>query len=210
MGQFYKVVHRGTFASGEVFNHSHRIDTDAGVTLANVATAVAAGRAALFTTGFLGNYHNSVTWVDAAIYSVGLEDEITTEQTVVASAFQGTVTGSTILPTEVAMVLTLRSSIPTSRGRGRMYLPPPAVSFVDGSGLYNSTIRSAVVAGWKAYFEAVNSATIRVSIRGMEARPATTHHYQRIDTIDVGSVPDVQRRRRNRTAETRTSASITP
>jgi hypothetical protein len=211
MAKYWKIVNRGTITSSEVFAHGHWLETDDAATLTLVTSAVASARAACFTTGYLGNYQTSQTWTGADIYQMDLQANTALDHGVSNVSYAGTLTGSSMMPLEVAMVLSLRTATLTRSGRGRMYLPSPGVNFVDANGLFTSGVRTAVTNAWKAYFDDFNTSVgWAVGVRGLTAPGGTTYVLRPITTIDVGSVPDAQRRRRNAQVETRTTATITP
>jgi hypothetical protein len=107
--------------------------------------------------------------------------------------------GSLKLPTQSAIVASLRTNTPGGRGRGRVYWPATgAVLGTDGR--LSSPTTAAIVADLKTYFKAIESALALgqptaawyLSVRSSTAK-ATPH----VARIQVGDVIDTQRRRRD-------------
>jgi hypothetical protein len=107
--------------------------------------------------------------------------------------------GSLQLPTQSAIVASLRTNTPGGRGRGRVYWPATgAVLGTDGR--LSSPTTAAIVADLKTYFKAIESALALgqptaawyLSVRSSTAK-ATPH----VARIQVGDVIDTQRRRRD-------------
>lgn len=207
MAVYWKVVHRGTLPSGEIFNHGHHLEALDGSTMAGLTAAVSNARTFGLTTAYLGNYQNSVSWVQADCYQVDINTDAAIDHGIVTGALTGTLSASQALPTEVACVLSERTAVLLRRGRGRMYLPPPGVTLMDSGGLFTSGFRTACVTAWKNYFNSLMGSGFTPSVRGLST-PGPGYVMRPIVSIDVGSVPDVQRRRRSSIAETRTSATL--
>ena len=112
------------------------------------------------------------------------------------------------LPFEVACAVSFRTDKRGPRGRGRVYLPPFAVDAMNsGLGVFTD---SAIKTGGgfiQDIFDAVNGSSyaydpLVVSMRGKE--------LHKIQSIDVGNVPDSQRRRRRSQTEARATIAYTP
>jgi hypothetical protein len=119
------------------------------------------------------------------------------------------------LPPQTAMVISLRSTTPGSKGRGRLYWP------ATGAGLNTSTLRlanptpAAAASAAATYLDAIATALKE----GLEPSPSlidydlcvvspTTGTKTRITRVEVGDVLDVQRRRRDRLVEAYASAPM--
>lgn len=108
------------------------------------------------------------------------------------------------LPGDVAMVVSLRTSLANRRGRGRFYLPPPAVTQVTDVGRINGTLRDDVASEIATQTGTFNTAVagnmVVVSRVNAAAVPVTE--------ISVGDLWDTQRRRENALVESRENVAI--
>lgn len=112
------------------------------------------------------------------------------------------------MPPQIAVVLSLRSTIPGSRGRGRLYWPALGGQ-VDSTTLRMSVPTPAAAASAAAqYLDAIATAlknalapTPSLIDYDLCVVSPTTGTKTRITRIEVGNVYDVQRRRRDRLTE---------
>lgn len=107
-----------------------------------------------------------------------------------------------LLPPQLAVVCSLRTSLATRAGRGRMYWPGPASDALT-SGKIGTTPQAVFVTAGSALFSALGAASM---IPVLYSR--TTTLVQVITSFDVGNVLDTQRRRRDQLVESRTSAVV--
>lgn len=123
----------------------------------------------------------------------------------------GSTSDTNSLPFEVSPCITLRTATATARGRGRFYLPPPVRSQVGGDGIFNSTLVSTGTTGAAgAAAEAMNNfKTNNPGVPVVISKVGGVIATHAITSVEIGNVPDSQRRRRNRLVETRTSATVT-
>jgi len=111
--------------------------------------------------------------------------------------------GSTTKTPQDALVLSLRTSTPGPRGRGRMYMP--ALGCVLSPAFVITTPTPALAAaGAKVWIASIKAAMDGVYISAASAlrvapsvRSSTDHVCRDITSIQVGSVLDTQRRRRD-------------
>ena len=140
----------------------------------------------------------SIDVADAAELDAGTGRQITRVQT--ALPLPGTASGE-MLPHEVSVAVSTRTAFATKAGRGRFYLPPPAVSTVDG-GRLSTSARDRIA----------NAAAILInSLQGAAFEPVIHHPDQTttvINEVDVGDVFDVQMRRRNKLFEARATVGV--
>lgn len=111
------------------------------------------------------------------------------------------------MPLQLAPVISLRTGTAGGSGRGRIYLPSPTQIAYDAA-LPNLTTayRTAMVNALKDYVVAIRATGAAQGFLGVYSRvnaAATT-----VNSIDMGSIPDTQRRRRNELVEARISAVI--
>ena len=114
---------------------------------------------------------------------------------------------------QTAVVLSLRTSTPGARGRGRLYYPAFGANVNDSFRL-SAPAPTALLADFKSYLESVRSAMLTASGPGWpflglnlavrsKANSTTPHVVQ----LQLGDILDVQRRRRDRIPE---SYVVTP
>jgi hypothetical protein len=101
------------------------------------------------------------------------------------------------------VVLSLRTSTPGPKGRGRCYWPALAAGLTTSFQLSSPT-PAAVVGGAKVWMQSINSAMDDVYIAqssalrvALSVRSVTDHVCRDVTSIQVGSVLDTQRRRRD-------------
>lgn len=114
----------------------------------------------------------------------------------------GVATGNP-LPADVALVVSLRTATANRQGRGRFYLPQPAVSQVTLTGRVLgdliTDLGSSLTAAWAGY----NTATDRPVVYSR-----TSHLTRQITTFDIGDLFDTQRRREANLIQARTSSPM--
>lgn len=122
----------------------------------------------------------------------------------------GAATGG-MLPTEVSSACSLQTPRPGRRGRGRIFVPGLAQTAIDSHGFLTST--------WTANL-ASRGITLMSSLAVESVTPTATHvkpiitgspwtQYGVVTSVNVGNIPDSQRRRRRQLLETRTSLDVT-
>jgi len=106
-----------------------------------------------------------------------------------------------------AVVLSLRTSTPGARGRGRLYWPALAAT-LNGSFQLTTPTTAQVAADTKVWIASIKSAMDGVYVSAASAlrvapsvRSATDHVCRDLTSIQVGSVLDTQRRRRDNLPE---------
>lgn len=106
------------------------------------------------------------------------------------------------LPPQVSLAVSTRTSLATKAGRGRFYLPPLAVGAALGGELILAA-QEAAVGGAQAALTAMSTAGFAVVVYHRRLLGGDL-----VVRVDVGSIFDTQRRRRNKLVETRLSATI--
>lgn len=106
------------------------------------------------------------------------------------------------LPPQNTIVLSLRTGRRGPGGRGRMFLPLTTISTTNG--VVGSTARAAVANAGAAFMDAIWDVGVVPAVVNQAAL-----RYSSVTLVDVGSIVDTQRRRRNQAAEVRTAATPT-
>lgn len=151
-------------------------------------------------------------WASMTTPAVGI-DRITTGEITVATGQQqalretttnlvGTAAGNA-MPAEVALVVSLRTTLANRTGRGRFYLPQPAAVTLDTDGLMVATAQADLVDALTAAWAASNGAGENPVVYSRTARAT-----REITSFDVGDVFDVQTRRQNSLTQQRLSAAM--
>lgn len=104
------------------------------------------------------------------------------------------------LPADVALVVSLRTQLANRRGRGRFYLPQPAVNQVTATGRVVPASVTGLVAALQAAWVGYNQASSRPVVYSRTGRS-----IQNITSYDVGDLFDTQRRRENALIQVRTA-----
>jgi hypothetical protein len=168
----------------------------------------------------------AVTWVQTLLNGAtagnGLEDHMATTvgldgvTTVEITALTGHqvsredtvvshdgVSASNTLPSDVALVVSLRTATPTRAGRGRFFLPPLTVADVAADGRVTTDAVADIVASLTAAFTGYNSASDNPVVYSRSQRLS-----RNITSFDVGDLFDTQRGREGNLIQARTSAAM--
>lgn len=155
----------------------------------------------IFTADVLALYAPDVTVTTASVAEIdGTTGKQASRQDTELS-LAGT-SSNEALPFEVALVVTLRTALATKAGHGRFYMPAPDVTNVSG-GLWATASISTIVT-------AVSNGLATMVSNG--ADPVIFHRStltsDPVTYFDIGNVPDVQRRRRDKLTVTRTQGTV--
>lgn len=119
--------------------------------------------------------------------------------------------GTSLIPAQNSVVLSLRTANATRKGRGRMYLPGLGNGGLDTSGMVNPTARGNVATAGAALMAAVQY-TQGVG-PALEIAPVVIGQagatFFKVKRCSVGSVVDAQRRRRLQLTEVYANADVT-
>lgn len=119
----------------------------------------------------------------------------------------GTASGDP-LPPQVAVVGSKVSVLPTRRGRGRLYFPPPSVASDDGGRLATGD-RDIYAAGLKNMFNVIRAAAGGAYTTVIVHKDFIPSAFTQFDQIKVGDVFDTQRNRRSKLKEAYTIETLT-
>jgi hypothetical protein len=102
------------------------------------------------------------------------------------------------MPADVALVVSLRSSLPQRTGRGRFYLPQPGAANVTSDGRVTPDMQNDLVAALNAAWGGYNTGVDRPVIYS-----PTFRITRLIVSFNIGDLFDTQRRRENKVTESR-------
>lgn len=192
----------GHCAAGDQFVFSWWSDTS--VSIDTSQSNAVAWAEALYAGATAGTGWASMTTADVGI------DRITTGEITVLTGQQQALRETTTnlvgtaavdaLPAEVALVVSLRTPLANRSGRGRFYLPQPAVNTVDVDGTLDPTVQGQLADSLAAAWSASNAAGENPVVYSR-----TNRTVQSITSFDVGDVFDVQTRRQNSLTQQRIS-----
>lgn len=201
----------GTLPGGEEWsvNPVYIIGGDFGVTVTpaqaqTIATAIAA---LTLPTGFVNNWPAGVVWTGCRVEARALDGTLETQaEGIKAVPTPGGAT--TVHPFQTAWVTSLRTAFPGARGRGRLYWPAQGVSLVAGTFRPNTTTVNTFLAAAKSFLTSIEDA-IDVTLDGVSLGvwSRTNGDVNVVNSIQLGDVLDVQRRRRDTLVELVASSS---
>lgn len=196
---------QGTLASGDIFSFSWWSDTSLTIDTSH-------GNAVTWATDFWNGVDAASGYSAYAVPEVVL-NRITTGEITTGTGQQQTLRESTVtlagaaeasaLPADVAIVVSLRSPLANRSGRGRFYLPQPAVNTVTAAGRLAGGPQGDMVT-------ALDNAWANANANG--ETPVIYSRTNRttvpITSFNIGDLFDTQRRRENALTESRQSADM--
>lgn len=201
----YRHRFTGSCAAGDVFSFSWWSDSTLSTDQANSAAATWVDTM-WNGDGTNSGYGDSVTTdVSVTGVSTGEIDPSTGRQQTLAESsvtHAGVATGSA-MPADVAIVVTLRSLLANRSGRGRFYLPQPAVSAATAVGRIQSTLQASLI----AVLQSAWSTAVADGLTPVIYSP-TYSDTRVISRFGIGDLFDTQRSRENALTETRQMESM--
>lgn len=200
----FRVDFQGTLQGIEEFQHGHHVQSveDA----ASIAADADTHWSALLGTAAVNTFWNSgVVWAQVNVSELGA----TPADPIVASA-QAVIgvagaSADNPLPPQVSPCVSFMTATAGSRARGRMYLPSPDISVLNSAGRLASAFRTPVMTALQAYF---NSMEASGHVAQVVSAVGGVYTAYAVNTLRLGDVLDVQRRRRNSIAEVYTTGNI--
>jgi hypothetical protein len=119
-------------------------------------------------------------------------------------------TGTPLRGAATAMVCSLRTNTPGGSGRGRLYWPAIGTA-VTTQLRFDSATQAGALTNFGTYFHAMEDALATAFPTvgfDLAVRSRTTHTTPHVNKIQVGNVPDTQRRRRDKQIEDYLSAAF--
>lgn len=113
----------------------------------------------------------------------------------------GTGTGAA-LPQRVAVVVGMRTTLPTRAGRGRMYFPAPDITHLDDDGLLETTDAQSLATAMASALAVANTTVSWGLFHRGEGNMTP------ITSVTVGQVLGTQRRRTNKVPDVYSSADV--
>jgi hypothetical protein len=180
----------GVLPAGDIFAFGFHDSNGVGLAAAHTN---AANWLTAFMADMAGQYNTGLEFTAVTTYQL---DVVAPYRTVAVKVDNVASSGSSILnslPQDLAEVCSLRTSDPSRKGRGRMYLPALDLSSCDSVGQIDPTTRANLVTALTDAFTSCNSGgTVPVVFS------RTTGLAQTIVNFSVGSIFDRQSRRINK------------
>lgn len=189
---------------GEVATTSFAWRPDEVVVSIDGLAAAAAARAVTFWDAMKGAFSIYTEFIGSRFQWYGLDGLIveTIEEVDPPVAGDG---GSVSLPTEVAVVASLRTASAGRSGRGRMYLPPPSVDQVSTSGRLPAATGAGLAAALADLMQPISEGTTEWNA---VVQSKTQQALRAITAVAVGDIFDAQRRRRDALIESYSVSAI--
>jgi len=173
----------------------------------DLANAIDANSSNLWTA-IKGKYKNTTAVADHQLQTVDiLTGRVTAVTPLALPAAPTGASGADQLPLEVSAVVSMKTALAGARFRGRFYLPAPCIDTLNGDGSFTTLWRTGIVDGFKVFFDAVDAANAGAAHVGVHSRVGLS--FSPVTSINMGSIPDAQRRRRGSLVESRYSRNIT-
>lgn len=169
----------------------------------DIAARVAANQTAALVPLTLRSLLSTGGSMDSVRVELRAEDEsiLTISERLLAQVLTGA--GSANKTPQDSVVFSLRTSTPGARGRGRMYWPALAAT-LSGTWQMTAPAPATLVTDVKTWLQASNTAIddYYISIgsaqrAALSVRSVTDHVCRDVNLIQIGSVLDTQRRRRD-------------
>lgn len=203
-GYFRQTMHF-TLPSGEVA--SCGVAWDPGVNVPEISTTVAGDfrdRAELFWDTVKGLYPGNIAFNGSTLSRLGPDGLTRDTAELSVNALPGFGT-SGALPTECAIVASLKTTLNNRSGRGRMYLPATQTTAMTGDGRLKTETRDLLANSMADYLMQLVSDGITFVSSVASARLNQLH---RVTFVSVGDVFDAQRRRRDSITEVRSVVDV--
>lgn len=217
---YWRVIMKGSLGAVEQWSTSVAygiVGLAPDVPDASTTDAMAAAVAAAATTTNVGSNLRTLLSAQGTLDVIRVEkraeDETVLNVSEVIIGTQIVGTGTATKTPQDCLVFSLRTSTPGARGRGRMYWPALGSSISSTFQLTAPTSANAAAAA-KVWLQAINSAMDGVYIAqssalrvALSVRSGTDHVCRDVNSIQVGSILDTQRRRRDILPETYASVA---
>lgn len=117
-------------------------------------------------------------------------------------------TGTTAHPNQTSAVVSLRTTTPGGRYRGRLYWPATGISILASTGRFNTGFPGTLATEMKTFLSGASTVietTLGTNVLCVWSRVSLGK--QAVNRLLVGDVPDTQRRRRDKAIETYATVS---
>jgi hypothetical protein len=194
-----------TLPGGEVASTTCAWRNGSGIVSTPDAEATAlAGRALALWDSIKGEYPIETNFVGSRVAWIGV-DGLTVETVDRSIAPSNGFDNVPSLPTEVALVASLRTTTYGRTGRGRMYLPALSRSKVKAGGRVLDASQSTIADAMAAYLADL---TVGASTLSSCVASRTLMALRNVTQVQVGDVFDSQRRRRDALTEVIQSRAV--
>lgn len=195
----------GTFAAGDIWQCGVHLQSDTG-TIADAVDAAAAWWDGLFSgdgdtvEGYLSLMSPGTVYSEIVVTEIDEETDQNLGQAVAARGAGGTSESTTMPPTQVSIVVSLRTAVATRAGRGRFYLPTPSSGALSEDGTVDPD--ALVVVEGAAEYAWTQLAGVDPAF-SLVIRHRALHTSTPVTAASLDTVFDIQRRRSNKIVGTR-------
>lgn len=213
MADLLRVSILGALPGGEKWsiNPVFAFSVGQAVSSEEAAAAAAAVNTVSPSVNLLSYWPNTVSLTGCRVEARNATGELES----VGEAIRGTPVvgqGSVTHPVQTAIVLSLRTTDSSARGKGRLYWPATGFPLAPATLRFTATAVGDFLTGMNAYLAGIRTALDGVS--GLSLAPLAVWSRENASTrvvlsLRAGDVPDVQRRRRDSLVETYTSQAVT-
>lgn len=194
---FYRHLMSGPNPGGDIWNasvHSNSSQSLASVHsqfVTSITTFWGAAVEAIFPSG------ERVTGLSTTQLDPTTGKNVARAESVVS--FVGTGAGNAP-PPRVSIVISLVTALPTRSGRGRLYLPAPALAQMDANGALLGAAQTLLSTNFAAFVTAMHAIAPIVVYHGITVigGPNPVPSGTEVTSVKVGSVLGTQRRRTNK------------
>lgn len=204
MADLIKVSLQGTMPGGEVFsvNPVWKVVTGEVISYAECVAAVTAINAVTIPTELKNMITSSCAWTGCRVEARDIAGNL---EALAEGARSTPVVGTSASgkPFQSAMVLSLRTSTPGARGRGRLYFPATGVGLTASTLRVGSGDQANFLAAAKEYIGAVGTA-LDASVDedlALAVWSRTGSSLPLVNSVMMGDILDTQRRRRDSVSE---------
>lgn len=194
----------GNLPAGDVFDFGFHAETSATVSAADALTQFEAAFDSTWWAGIASLFENNLHVTRQAVRTIDGTTGSTLDSAETAISYAGSSSDGS-LPQEVACCVSIVTATAGRSTRGRYYVPCFAKSKLDDQGLFPSanitTLVGALADAHNAMFADTPSWVVGVYSRLL-------HGFTPATQLRIGTVPDVQRRRRNKLVESRVNAPV--
>lgn len=195
----YRHVMSGPGPEGDVW--SATLHSESAQTISTVHTAYLAFLSSLIGTTMVPLWSTDTECTAAVTDQLDPVTGANVAQERTALTYVGTATDQ-VLPQRVAVVIGLRTALPTRAGRGRFYLPAPTIASLTSTGLLSTTVAASLATAAASALNTMAS----TSAPGVYHR--STISITSVNQVTVAQVLGSQRRRTNKVPPDYSSANL--
>jgi hypothetical protein len=199
----FRCTYSGTFNNGEQWSTGHWIQTTTNEDAFDLSGDVGdIYKSSPFNIAGMLAPGDTVEKLSVYKYADPNAGAVDQAEYIIGEGPNGTLTK--VIPSQLSVCVTLRTGAPGASRRGRMFLPCRVQEVLDLEGALKVADGGSLISGMAAYMGSVNIAGLRHCV----VVSRKTGEVRNIRTVEVGTIVDTQRRRRNGLVESRQSSNV--